>query len=116
MGFERPPGVWGEILLQVVTDLRLDVLTCKSCHDEYPQLRHEMGCEFLTQHEPSAVGASLDRALAQAKYLRHLRDHDALIEGPTSLWTMREHFLPTAESLIRTGERSLVDRLVKENR
>ena len=50
------------------------------------------------------------------RYIRHLRDHDALIEGPTSLWTMREHFLPTAESLIRTGKRSLVEKLVKEIR
>ncbi len=83
MGFERLPDVWGEIVIQVVTDLRLDVLTCKSCHDEYPQLRHDMGCEFLTQHEPSAVGASLDRAHAQAKCLRHLRDRQPLdlLEG-----------------------------------
>ncbi len=43
-----------------------------------------------------------------------LRDRDALIDGPTSLWTIREHFLPQAESLIRMGARSLAERLVKE--
>lgn len=48
------------------------------------------------------------------RWIVHLRDHDALIDGPTSLWTIREHFLPQAESIIRMGERSLVERLVKE--
>jgi len=50
------------------------------------------------------------------RWVGHLRDHDALIDGPTRLWTIREYLLPQAESLIRMGERSLVERLVKEIR
>jgi DNA-binding transcriptional MerR regulator len=47
-------------------------------------------------------------------WIKHLRDRDILIEGPTSLWTIREYLLPQAENLIRMGERSLVERLIKE--
>jgi DNA-binding transcriptional MerR regulator len=57
--------------------------------------------------------AELESESAQG-WLEHLRSHGTLIEGPTSLWTIREHFLPQAKSLIRLGADALADRLVKE--
>jgi len=48
------------------------------------------------------------------RWIDWLREHALLLEEPASLWTIREYFLPQAESLIRRGERSLVERLVKE--
>jgi DNA-binding transcriptional MerR regulator len=50
------------------------------------------------------------------RWIDNLRENDLLIEGPTTLWTIREHLLPTAKNLIRMGDRPLVDRLVKEIR
>ena len=48
------------------------------------------------------------------RWIGYLRDHDALIDGPTSLWTIHEYFRLQAENLIQHPERSLVERLVKE--
>ena len=50
------------------------------------------------------------------RWVEYLRDNDLLVEEPTSLWTIREHFLPQAESLIQHGERSLVERIAREIR
>lgn len=49
------------------------------------------------------------------RWLEDLRGHEALVDGPTSLWTIREHFMPQAKSLIRMGEGALVARLIKES-
>lgn len=50
------------------------------------------------------------------RWIGYLRDHDALIDGPSSLWTIHEYFRTQAENLIQHPERSLVERLVKEIR
>jgi DNA-binding transcriptional MerR regulator len=46
-------------------------------------------------------------------WIKFLRDSDRLIEEPTSLWTIREHFLQQARNLISMGERSIAERLIK---
>ena len=48
------------------------------------------------------------------RWLERIRELGMLIDGPTTLWTIREYLLPQARSLIRTGDKSLVDRLMME--
>ncbi len=38
------------------------------------------------------------------RYLKWLRQHGALVEEPTSLWTIYQHLAPSARKLMRMGE------------
>jgi DNA-binding transcriptional MerR regulator len=48
------------------------------------------------------------------RWISTIRERGALVDGPTSLWTIREYFLPQARKLIQMGDRSLVESLFKE--
>jgi DNA-binding transcriptional MerR regulator len=53
------------------------------------------------------------------RWLAFLRERDALIEEPTTLWAIREHLLPQARNLDRLGETALrgaLDPFMEENR
>jgi hypothetical protein len=72
---------------------------------------YRTGPGLMTHHFTPEVEVEDDQ-----RWIRWLRDHDALVDGPTSLWTIREYFLPQARKLIQMGERSLIEGLIKEIR
>jgi DNA-binding transcriptional MerR regulator len=41
---------------------------------------------------------------ADRRYVAYLREREALLDGPTSLWTLREEFSRQAQQLIRTPD------------
>jgi DNA-binding transcriptional MerR regulator len=54
------------------------------------------------------------------RWLKFLRERDALVDEPTSLWVIRESLLPKARNLNRLGQteaiRGLLDPLLEETR
>ncbi len=45
------------------------------------------------------------------RWIEHLRDQELLIDGPASLWTIREHLKPMARALLRTGDARMAEQI-----
>jgi DNA-binding transcriptional MerR regulator len=49
------------------------------------------------------------------RHLDFLRKQGALIDGPTTLWTIREYLLPIARNMIRMGDKALIEGVMMED-
>jgi DNA-binding transcriptional MerR regulator len=68
---------------------------------------YRSGPGLMTHVFSPEIGRNEDQS-----WLAHLRERGVLLEEPTTLWTIREYWLPAARKVIQTGKTGVMDALM----